>query len=263
VIDTQYNSFNEYGLGNGSIRSNGYNFWDMQYLKGDQPFLGDLNVTITNGPSVRVSNDQLVVPHVYMDGSSNTWKQDGSTSDLRINSMGEIGDFSPMTLNLGRNFLTFVYMMINLDAGEFTLWPAYGDATTESLVAVDENNNIIQNSALCTGSAPNTTTILPTGTSSPSAGLSSGAIAGIAIGAVVVGLLLLVGAGLFIRHRKKQNNSGAAPDVPESQPMYTDKNELNGESTIGSPPTAKGYRSGVSYEMPTAVQSPIRYEVEG
>jgi hypothetical protein len=37
VIDTQYNSFNEYGLGNASIRSNGYNFWDMQYLQGDQP----------------------------------------------------------------------------------------------------------------------------------------------------------------------------------------------------------------------------------
>jgi len=200
-----------------------------------------------------------------MDGSSNIWKQNGSTSDLRINSMGEIGDFSPMALNLGRNFLTFVYMMINLDAGEFTLWPAYGDATTESLVAVDENNNIIQNSAVCTGSSPNTTTpvVSPTGTSSPSAGLSSGAIAGIAIGAVVVGLLLLVGAGLFIRHRKKQNNAGAAPVVPESQSMHTDKNELNGESMIDSPPTAKGYRSGVSYEIPGAVQSPTRYEVEG
>jgi hypothetical protein len=205
-----------------------------------------------------------------MDGSSNTWKQDGSTSDLRINPVGQLGDFSPMALNLGRNFLTFVYMMINLDAGEFTLWPAYGDSTAESLVAVDENNNVIQNSAVCTGNAPNTTPPAgsPTSTKPPSSGLSGGAIAGIAIGAVLVGVLLLVGVGLFIRQRKRQNNNvGAPPVVPKSQPMYTDKpNELNGyssENRMGLPHTAEGHISGASYDLPEAVKLPTRYEVEG
>jgi hypothetical protein len=173
-----------------------------------------------------------------------------------------------MALNLGRNFLTFVYIMINLDAGEFTLWPAYGDATTESLVAVDENNNVIQNSAVCIGSAPNTTTAAgsPTGTSSLS-GLSGGAIAGIATGAVVVGVLLLVGAGLFIRHRKKQNNNVGGAILPESQPMYTDKPyELSGysdENKICSPHTAESHISGVSYGLLGVAQSSTRYEVEG
>jgi hypothetical protein len=37
VADTGYQSFNNNSLGSGSIRSNGYNFWDLLYLPGDQP----------------------------------------------------------------------------------------------------------------------------------------------------------------------------------------------------------------------------------
>jgi hypothetical protein len=37
VIDTGYESFDNHTLGGASIRSNGYNFWDLLYLPGDQP----------------------------------------------------------------------------------------------------------------------------------------------------------------------------------------------------------------------------------
>ncbi len=165
-----------------------------------------------------------------------------------------------MPLNLGRNFLTFVYLMINLDAGEFTLWPAYDEATDEELVAVDENNNPIESSALCTATAP------PASTSKtpPSSGssLSGGAIAGIVIGALA-GVGILVGAWLFIRHRKKQDHDNALA----SQPLYTDSPSQDIKSysdmnTFSSQHALDGHLSGQSYELPGLPHREAQYEVE-
>jgi hypothetical protein len=197
---------------------------------------------------------------VYLDDNTHAWEQNTSLSDLLINSMGSEGDDTPMLLVLGRNFLTFAYLMINLDAGEFTLWPAYDEATDEQLVAVDENNNPIESSALCAATAPppSTSTTPPHGSS-----LSGGAIAGIVIGALAGIALILVGAWLFIKHRKTQDPNNALA----SQPLYTaspnqDVKSYSDMNTLSSQHAGEGHLSGQSYELP-GLPHGAHYEVEG
>ncbi len=166
-----------------------------------------------------------------------------------------------MLLVLGRNFLTFVYLMINLDAGEFTLWPAYDEATDEQLVAVDEKNNTIQSSALCAATAPPASTST---TPSHGSSLSGGAIAGIAIGALAGIALILVGVWLFIRHRKTQDPNNALA----SQPLYTDSPNQDVKSysdmnTLSSQHAGEGHISGQSHELPGLPHHGAHYEVEG
>ena len=195
---------------------------------------------------------------MYLDHNTHTWQQNTSLSDLLINSAGQVGDFTPILITFGRNFLTFVYLMINLDAGEFTLWAAFDDATTEELQAVDENNNPIDSSSVCTIiTPPASSSSSPASPSGPSpsgpapAGISSGAIAGIAIGAVAGVALVLVGAWLFIRHRKRQTVNiapGSTPGVADNRPAYADKSK-------------EGHQFGHSYELPVDDPPATRYEM--
>jgi hypothetical protein len=196
-----------------------------------------------------------------LDDSTHVWEQNTSLSDLLIDSIGNVGDYTPMLLDLSRNFLTFVYLMINLDAGEFTLWPAYGDATEEELIAVDENNNPIESSAVCTAITPPAS---PSTNPAPSSGISAGAIAGITVGAIAGVTSILVGVWLFIKHRKTQKVNNALG----SQPMYTDNpnQEIKSYSdmnTISSRLVGEGHLSGQSYELPGLPQRQPHYEVEG
>ncbi|KAF3771068.1 hypothetical protein M406DRAFT_349534 [Cryphonectria parasitica EP155] len=222
---TNYTSFFEYA-GTGDMRSTGLNFWDSLYLEDDNPFTGDIDVTIEGGPSVTVTNDQFIVPHVYMDDDTGLFLQNNSQSDLLINSVATDG----YPLRMCRHFMTFVYVMVNLDAGEFTVWAANSQSNSETLVAVDEANNVLENSAVCTSTSPST----GSGSSgsqgdstsvTQSSSLSGGAIAGIAIGAVAG--VALVGAGIwfFLRRRRAEKPLDAAGGGP---PNYSDHpNEIS------------------------------------
>lgn len=169
-----------------------------------------------HGPSVRIRNKQIVVPHVYMDAENGIWQQDGNSYDLLISSIGQDDDFSRIMMGLNRAFMTSVYLMVNLDAGEFTIWAAYTDSDSEDLVAVDENNRVIQDVAAC----PNT--VSPRPSPAPAPTLSNGAIAGIVVGGVSALALLLAGAWLLRRRRKNRG----AEEVPASQPSGTVENQL-------------------------------------
>lgn len=154
---------------------------------------------------MRVKNEGLVVPHVYMGEDTSTWEQDPSTSDLLINSIGQIGDYNAMSLSIGRYFFTYAYLMVNLDAGEFTIWAANSEANgNEDLVAVDETNAVVS-TPLCS-TTPGTGRPTSTATPSPNGGssLSGGAIAGIAVGAAAAVALVAMGMWLLFKRNKKR-----------------------------------------------------------
>lgn len=205
-----------------------------------------------------------------MDQTAHTWQENTTLSDLRLNSVGT--DFSNSNdMRFGRDFMNYVYLMVNHDSGTFTIWPAFEDATTEDLRAVDENNQPIQT---CTGtsadssSTPTGPSSNPTGASSSPASsskISTGAIAGIAIGGVVV-LAILLGAILFFRRKKqKQKTISQATSTPETPEKldHSAISEVNGDNRAYSPrppselPSKSRHTGEIhpihqSYEMPAS-----------
>ncbi|KAJ4415386.1 hypothetical protein N0V82_007381 [Gnomoniopsis sp. IMI 355080] len=210
---TNYTTYIE-ELGDNDGRSFGLNFFDLLYKPVDNRFGGQFKVTFQDGPTVLISNDQFVVPHIYVDDNSGLWSQDFSEYDLLINS-GAIGG-SNTTLGLNRHASTFIYTMVNLDAGEFTIWAANSESNTQSLVAVDTNNVIVDQASLC---ATSPRTALPSAdTKSNSSNLSGGSIAGIAIGAVAaVSLLGLLGWWIF---RRRRTESQRQPQPLQTQELH-------------------------------------------
>ncbi|KAG8165755.1 hypothetical protein KVR01_004307 [Diaporthe batatas] len=236
---TNFSSFNEYGLGNGSVRSAGLHFWDLMYIpeapQGDR-YWGGISVDINGGPSISVPNNQLVVPHVYIDSETSRWEEDPDRYDLLIRS-GSIGDFTNRMV-LGRDFMANMYIMVNLDADEFTIWPANTDSNQESLVPVDESGNVIETSSFCQAN-PNTTLPAPDPQPEPdtTSQLSTGAIVGIAIGCAAAVGLLAAGVWWFFRRNKhvQQPKANATPETLSQTPWATppppfinDPNKHNG-----------------------------------
>jgi hypothetical protein len=188
--------------------------------------------------------------------------------------MGSQGDFSPSPLTLGRDFLTFVYLMINLDSGEFTLWPARDDATTSQLQAVDENNNPVEVTSC--GASSDTSSSTPTSSnsvsthSSASSSSNTGAIAGGVVGGIAGLVFILSGAWFFIRYRKKQNANDVVPvEVPAGDsPAYADKmvvgpNDHSGGNMLSPQDTASQGRFSELYAPVPHSPEPETYEVEG
>lgn len=162
-----------------------------------------------------ISNDQFVVPHIYVDDDTGLLSQNLSEYDLLINSGGSSG--SDGILGLNRHASTFIYTMVNLDAGEFTIWAANKDSNNQSLVAVDMNNVIVDQASLCPTSPQNSPSSGET-TTPKSSDLSGGAIAGIAVGAVAaVSLLGLLGWWILRRKRKESQLQPEAQTQPTQE----------------------------------------------
>ncbi|KAM0351614.1 hypothetical protein ACHAPU_002624 [Fusarium lateritium] len=153
-----------------------------------KPFAADLTFYLESGLEIRVPNDQYMVPFVDID-TDGSRVIDTSKRDIL---MTGIEDEAP---KLGRYFLTAAYLMVNHDAGTFTLWSA--NATKESdLVKVFDRDAGKECGEEATG------VIQPPGASgskdsdaddsgsksSPSAGVIGGAVAGAVSGAVLIGL---------------------------------------------------------------------------
>lgn len=112
-------------------RSMGINFFNMLYLSSDV-YQGDLTITLDSSFSVRIPNSQLVQPDQKIsdtgDVVSNT-----SVSNVNLYSLQDVmkNDF-PL---LGFWFFTAAYLMVNHDAGTFTMWEA-NPTTDTKLVAI-------------------------------------------------------------------------------------------------------------------------------
>lgn len=114
-------------------------------------------------------------------------------------------------VQLGRQFLSGAYLMVNEDAGTFTLWQAV-DSPDENLMAIDENGEVF--SPTCASTTSNDTTATPPGSKesasssplapTPPSKTPISSIVGPAIGGVA-GVVLLVGLGIFLWMRRRKN----------------------------------------------------------
>ncbi|KAF2151304.1 acid protease [Myriangium duriaei CBS 260.36] len=106
----------------------------------------------------------------------------------------------------GRVFFTAAYLMVNQDEGTFTIWQA--NSTTDSRpVGVDTaGKDVGPNCTAGPANMPGNTTNPPSRSSllKPAQTLTSGEIAGIAVGAVGGMVLLCIAAFLLYRRRPKQ-----------------------------------------------------------
>jgi hypothetical protein len=238
-----------------------------------------LTITLDSGLSVRIPNDQLVVPNLNLNTQTGQWVANGTTPELVINSLQSTN--AANLPQIGRQFLTAAYVMMNLDTNQFTLWEANATSDTD-YVALDSSNNVYDSSNFC--SAVTTTTGEGNATSSGSAGASSsppvvtkssgigsGAIAGIVVGAVAVVAILAGVAFWFLRKRRNDTKYSAAnPSSPTfaPQPETSDGNGYYGhykpqpqEMPTGKPVMPTSEMDGVSnYRHEVAGDAP-RHEL--
>ncbi|EXJ81473.1 hypothetical protein A1O3_07765 [Capronia epimyces CBS 606.96] len=123
-----------------------------------------------------------------------------SQREVLISSLGD----QPATL--GRYFLTAAYLMVDQDAGTFTLWQANPSNNTDLVAITNE-----QSMARCPGANPsrpaNSSTPIetaPSNSTSRSEPISTGAIAGIVIGVIAILALLGLGGLFFLRRRTRR-----------------------------------------------------------
>lgn len=149
-----------------------------------------MTIKLQSGLVVRVPNDQLVVPSVDIDPTTGKLVANYTNPDLVINGIQGI-NANDMP-QLGRQFLSAAYLMVNQDAGQFSLWAA-NPATDEDLVAVDVND--VDMTATCESNAPVITdssspTPSPEKTSPSSSGTIAGAVIGGVCGLAILGVLV-------------------------------------------------------------------------
>ncbi|KAJ8124325.1 hypothetical protein O1611_g9317 [Lasiodiplodia mahajangana] len=256
-------------------RSGGQEFWTMLYDDGTDPFMGDMSINIQYGPSIRIPNSELVIPERTIDSSTGMVVANYSRSNLVINSLQEVNknDIS----QLGRMFLSSAYVMVNQDSGQFTIWQA-NPTSFEDLVGVDSTGKEI--TTFCTNSTtPGTTAPGQTAVSSQNTTptkLSSGAIAGIVVGAVAA-LAIVIGV-LFWRRRRSRANlvrqphpqaaPGGVVENPYAYPEYyaneqaTSKTDPDMVYGIQSTPDRAELASETSKSMRSSMAGP-RFELVG
>ncbi|KAM5343232.1 hypothetical protein ACJ41O_014198 [Fusarium nematophilum] len=163
-------------------------------------FDGDITFHLDSGLQVRVPNDQYIVPFVDIDrNGSRITKPD--VRELLMNGVAN----QPATL--GRYFLTSAYLMVNHDAGTFTLWQA-NPSRKSKLVRVfdqetadkcgDKASGVVQPSATTTLEAKAEKSRDAKAASSPSGAVIGGAV----VGAVVGAALAALGVWYLLRRRR-------------------------------------------------------------
>ncbi|UZP34274.1 hypothetical protein NXS19_002090 [Fusarium pseudograminearum] len=206
----------------------------------NKQFTGDLTFYLESGLEIRVPNNQFVFPETEIDkdGSrvSNLTRQ-----NILINS---VEDEAPI---LGRYFLTAAYLMVNQDAGTFTLWKA--NATEESKpVRVfdretgdkcgDTASGVIQPSASATGSTPGSDNQETAKNNRPSGRVIGGAVAGSVTGAALIAL----GVYYVLRRHKKESK-----DTYYYYPAHEDMQRSDVHEMDSSPRVVKDDRKAIVF----------------
>ncbi|KAI1265538.1 aspartic peptidase domain-containing protein [Xylariaceae sp. FL1019] len=182
-----FDKFQEYTNTTITQRSLGQAYYSLLYNDNDAPYKGDMSVIIGGGPTIRVPNSQLVVPERTVDPSDGKIFSNISRNNLVFNPIQDVNlhDLS----QLGRQFLSSAYVMVNQDSGTFTLWAA-NPTTVEDIIGVESEGAETTNFCVSSESSTSTGGSSPASSSdgssaldnpqSRSSGLSTGAIVGIA-----------------------------------------------------------------------------------
>ncbi|KAK8002327.1 hypothetical protein PG989_002046 [Apiospora arundinis] len=214
----------------------------------------DLSISLSPGLSVRVPKDQFMVPKAYMDRNG-TRLFNRNYREFLLSPLADGGNQA----SLGRYFLTAAYLMVDHDAGTFMLCRA-NPASSSSLVPV-----VVEKRAAdgCGGDLPGvvqpSATVNSNSESSESnnARLSSGVIAGIAIGAAV-GWQYWVSRDYFCS-RYAGSSMAYAPSgssaVPAQQ-QVTAPQELHGKTVWAQDRGFKRPADNVPYELDSNSYSP-------
>ncbi|KAI0444574.1 aspartic peptidase domain-containing protein [Xylaria telfairii] len=178
--------------------------WSAYLYEDTDIFDGDMTISLSSGLEARIPNNQYLVPFVEVDRNGSR-VFNTSQRELLLNAVTD----NPSTL--GRYFFTGAYLMVNHDAGTFTMWAA--NPTREStLISVVSTNSEV--------SCDNTTK--PDPISSPmvskAATLSAGSIAGIAVGVVAALAIVGVVVGVYFFRRRTRSNEMAPTIDPSNAP---------------------------------------------
>lgn len=186
-----------------------------QNLRAWGSYYGGLTVKLQNSVSVKVANTELVVPDTYI-AANGAVQTNTSVRNVVVNSLQtDNGNDMPV---LGRLFMSSAYVMVNHDAGRFSVWQANTASRTTDIVALDKQNNVVNQ--FCTDSSPKA--LPPNSSESPpplpeeKSTLSRGSIAGIAVGSAA-GLAMLCGIG-FVLYRRRRSSSPRTDETPEQEP---------------------------------------------
>ncbi|KAH6848017.1 aspartic peptidase domain-containing protein [Chaetomium sp. MPI-CAGE-AT-0009] len=189
--------------------------WGAQQFDASDPnlFDGDATFVLSNGLSVRIPNSQLMTPFVSVDRNGSQII-DRSKRELLLSGVGD----NPTTL--GRYFFTAAYLMVDHDAGTFTMWqadpssrtnlvpvvskPADGGAVRRGVVA-GAVEGVMERGAVKGAVVMGVTT---------ASSASTGAIAGGAVGGVAA-LAALAALVFFLLRRRKKRDSASPPPLPE------------------------------------------------
>ncbi|KAK2740554.1 hypothetical protein FQN57_006058 [Myotisia sp. PD_48] len=189
-------------------RSFGIYYYAMTYKEGTQKYTGDLSIQLSTGLSIRIPNDQFVVPDLTIDNDTGSLIANSTEMVLALNSL-QAGNSDDMPI-LGRQFLSSAYVMLNHEARKFTLWTA-NPTLTEDLVAVDSTNSAVETCPSTGAKSPTPQPPAPADTPSGSMTLSIKAIVGIAVGASVGIISFAIIAWIIVRRRRlsqKYQNTG-------------------------------------------------------
>ena len=153
-----------------------------------------------SGMSVRIPNDQLVVPDVQVEKKSGSRTVNSTNSGALVFNVIQDVNKNDMSI-LGRTFLSAVYLHVNQDAGQFTLWNANPTSKSDMVgvtAAGEDTTSFCSGSGSSGGSSSAST---PGGDGGSGGGLQGGASAGIVIG--VLALLAIVAFGLWFWRKRK------------------------------------------------------------
>lgn len=188
-------------------------------------------------------NDQYIVPFVTIDRNSSRIFNESQREVL----IGRLGD-QPATL--GRYFLTAAYLMVDQDAGTFTLWQANASEDTDLAYVTRQ-----QSAARCQDDSPPDQS--STGETGKQSGLSGGAIAGVVIGVLAL-LAAIILSLLFLRKRTRKR----CPPFATSTPQDIGPQEVHGNSSQKLPvPVAPSYLNSERYRDEVD-ESKVRREPE-
>ncbi|VUC33692.1 unnamed protein product [Clonostachys rosea] len=219
--------------------------WSAQLFDAKTAFDGDITFSLSSGLEIRVPNSQYMPPFVDIErNGSRIFKNE--TRELLINGV----DNQPATL--GRYFFTSAYLMVDHDAGTFTLWKA-NPSKTSKLVKVTD----LKTSTQCTNNPAATEQPTEEAAAQPRA---SGAVIGGSVAGGVVGLALIVLAVFFfLRHKQRSNNvedASRAESLGHSPGGY--------KSPVYAQAAKDNWQRG-SYHVPQELpgSNPVPFEFEG